>query len=155
MRFSVDSNHGNAKWTCVYRLRVHGAKIMKEYIHNYSRRKFNEFVFLEIRRLLVCIKIQIVITDYIRKMGSMFSVSSLSFSRSYASKISVVSLRYYKYILVQNIFSLRASLPLFRAKFQKSTHTSLKQRRLFHYAKKLLLVHLPISISVRLFDHLL
>jgi len=119
------------------------------------RRKFNEICFLEIRRLLVCIKIQIVITDYIRKMGSMFSFSSLSFSRSYASKISVVSLRYYKYILVQNIFSLRASLPLFRAKFQKSTHTSLKQRRLFHYAKKLLLVHLPVSISVRLFDHLL
>ena len=26
VRFSVDSNHGNAKWTCVYRLRVHGSK---------------------------------------------------------------------------------------------------------------------------------
>jgi hypothetical protein len=25
VRFSVDSNHGNAKWTCVYRLRVHGS----------------------------------------------------------------------------------------------------------------------------------
>ena len=24
--FSVDSNHGNTKWTCVYRLRVHGSK---------------------------------------------------------------------------------------------------------------------------------
>ena len=26
VRFSVDSNHGNTKWTCVYRLRVHGSK---------------------------------------------------------------------------------------------------------------------------------
>jgi len=26
VRFSVYSNHGNTKWTCVYRLRVHGSK---------------------------------------------------------------------------------------------------------------------------------